>query len=260
MNLEGIVAVASGGASGLGAATAKALAERGARVAIWDLNQERGTEQAEQLDGLYVKVNVADENSVRQGLEITQERLGTPRVMVNTAGIATSGKIVGRNGPHSLDVFMQAINVNLVGTFNCSRFTAAAMQRLEPLADGERGVIINTASIAAFEGQVGQVAYAASKGGVASMTLVMARELASKGIRCNAIAPGVFATPMVTQLPENIVTELGAAVPFPNRLGRPEEYASLAREICENSFINGTTIRLDGAIRLQARQWKHKSG
>ncbi len=260
MNLEGIVAVASGGASGLGAATAKALAECGARVAIWDLHQEHGTTQAEQLDGLYVKVNVADEDSVRQALEITQKRLGTPRVMVNTAGIATSGKIVGRDGPHSLDVFMQAINVNLVGTFNCSRFTADAMQRLEPLEDGERGVIINTASIAAFEGQVGQVAYAASKGGVASMTLVMARELASKGIRCNAIAPGVFATPMVTQLPENVVTELSAAVPFPNRLGHPEEYASLVREICENSFINGTTIRLDGAIRLQARQWKHKSG
>ena len=260
MNLEGTVALTSGGASGLGAATAKALAERGARVAIWDLNQERGTLLAKELEGLFVKVNVADEDSVRQGMAITQEQLGTPRIMVNTAGVATSGKIVGRDGPHSLEVFMQAINVNLVGTFNCSRFAADAMQRLQPLEDGERGVLINTASIAAFEGQVGQVAYSASKGGVASMTLVMARELAGKGIRCNAIAPGVFSTPMVMQLPENVVTELGAAVPFPNRLGHPEEYASLVREICENSFINGTTIRLDGAIRLQARQWKHKSG
>lgn len=253
MNLQGTAAVVTGGASGLGEATARELAKAGAKVTIFDLNEERGQAVAKDIGGAFAKVDVADEASVNAGLDVGAKAHGQARVLVNCAGIAIGEKTVAKGVPHDLGRFTKLIQVNLIGTFNCIRLTAARMVALDPLVDGERDVIVNTASVAAFEGQIGQVAYSASKGGVVGMTVPIARDLAGDGIRVCTIAPGLFLTPMMKGLPQNIQDALGASVPFPKRLGEPAEYAMLARHICENRMLNGETIRLDGAIRLAPR-------
>lgn len=253
MKLSGSTAIITGGASGLGAATAEALVAEGAKTALWDLNAEKGEALAKKLGGVFCNVNVADEESVKAGLAKTITELGGPRILVNCAGVAIGEKTVGKNGPHKLDSFKRVIDVNLIGTFNCIRLVCEEMEKLDPLDDGERGVIINTASVAAFEGQIGQAAYSASKGGVVGMTLPVSRDLMNAGIRCNTIAPGIFWTPMMAGMDQKVQDALAAMVPFPKRLGRPEEYASLATEICRNTMINGAVIRIDGAIRMQPR-------
>ncbi|HXI85984.1 MAG TPA: 3-hydroxyacyl-CoA dehydrogenase [Parvularculaceae bacterium] len=253
MKLPGHSAVVTGGASGLGAATAESLSGEGVKVAIWDMNAEKGEALAEKIGGVFCEANVADEASVESALSKTLGAIGGPRILVNCAGIGVAEKTVGKNGPHNLANFKRVIDVNLVGTFNCIRLVAAEMEKLDPLADGERGVVINTASVAAFDGQIGQAAYSASKGGVVGMTLPIARDLMNIGVRCNTIAPGLFHTPMMAGLDQKVQDALAAMVPFPKRLGRPEEYASLALEICRNTMINGAVIRLDGAIRMQPR-------
>jgi NAD(P)-dependent dehydrogenase (short-subunit alcohol dehydrogenase family) len=236
----------AGGGSGLGAATANMLADSGAQVVVADL-------KGEALErGRFVETDVTDEDSVREAVETAQE-LGVLRGAVNCAGVASAEKVLGREGPHSLDSFAKVVQVNLVGTFNVVRLAAEAISRSEPLESGERGVIVNTASVAAFDGQIGQVAYAASKGGVVAMTLPVARELARSGIRVMAIAPGIFDTPMMAGLPEDARVSLGKQVPFPPRLGKPEEYAALVKHIVENELLNGEVIRLDGAIRMAPR-------
>lgn len=253
MNLSETSAIITGGASGLGAATAEALSREGVKVALWDLNAGKGEALAEKLGGIFCNVNVAEEASVADALAKTVAAHGTPWILVNCAGIAIGEKTVGKNGPHRLESFRQVIDVNLVGTFNCIRLVAAEMEKNEPQEDGERGAIINTASVAAFEGQIGQAAYAASKGGVVSMTLPIARDLMNMGVRVNTIAPGIFWTPMMAGMDQKVQDALAAMVPFPKRLGKPEEYASLALEICNNTMINGAVIRLDGAIRMQPK-------
>ncbi len=253
MNLTGHSAIVTGGASGLGAATAEALHASGCKLALWDMNAEKGEALAEKLGGVFCAVNVADEASVKAGLEKTLAAIGTPRVLVNCAGIAIGEKTIGKNGPHKLDSYKRVLDVNLAGTFNCIRLVAEQMEKLDGLEDGERGVIICTASVAAFEGQIGQAAYAASKAGVVGMTLPVARDLMNVGIRCNTIAPGIFWTPMMAGMDPKVQDALAAMVPFPKRLGRPEEFASLALEICRNTMINGAVIRLDGAIRMQPK-------
>lgn len=253
MKFSGVSAVITGGASGLGAATAEALAGEGAHVALWDMNAEKGEALAKKLGGVFASVDVADEASVKAALAATIDANGAPRILVNCAGIAIAMKTVGKDGAHRLDLYRKVIDVNLVGTFNCIRLVAAEMEKLDPLSDGERGVIVNTASVAAFEGQIGQAAYAASKGGVAAMTLPVARDLMNAGIRCNTIAPGIFWTPMMAGMDQKVQDALAAMVPFPKRLGKPEEFASLALEICRNVMLNGAVIRLDGAIRMQPR-------
>jgi NAD(P)-dependent dehydrogenase (short-subunit alcohol dehydrogenase family) len=253
MEIKGATAIITGGASGLGAATAQALNAQGARVAVWDLNADKGEALAKSLGGVFCSVNVSEEESVAAGLARTLAAVGAPRILVNCAGIAVGEKTIGKNGPHRLDVYKRVIDINLVGTFNCIRLVAAEMEKLSPLEDGERGVIINTASVAAFEGQIGQAAYGASKAGVAGMTLPVARDLMGVGIRCNTIAPGIFWTPMMAGMDQKVQDALAAMVPFPKRLGRPEEFASLALEICRNVMLNGSVIRLDGAIRMQPK-------
>ena len=253
MDLKNKSAIVTGGASGLGGATAEALAAAGSKVAIWDLNEEKGEALAEKLGGVFAKTNVADEESVSAALTKSVDAIGAPRVLVNCAGIATGEKTLGKNGPHVLDNFKRVLDVNLTGTFNCIRLVVAKMESLEPQEDGERGVVINTASVAAYEGQIGQAAYSASKGGVVGMTLPIARDLMNMGVRVNTIAPGIFWTPMMAGMDQKVQDALAAMVPFPKRLGKPEEYASLALEICRNVMINGTVIRLDGAIRMQPR-------
>jgi len=253
MDLNGHSAIITGGASGLGGATAEALAAAGAKVALWDLNAEKGEALAAKLGGVFCETNVASEESVAAAIGKSIEAIGTPRVLVNCAGIATGEKTIGKNGPHVLDNYKRVLDINLTGTFNCIRLVAAEIEKLDPLEDGERGVIINTASVAAFEGQIGQAAYSASKGGVVGMTLPIARDLMNMGIRVNTIAPGIFWTPMMAGMDQKVQDALAAMVPFPKRLGKPEEYASLAMEICRNVMINGTVIRLDGAIRMQPR-------
>jgi len=253
MDLSGVSAIVTGGASGLGGATAEALAGAGAKVAIWDLNEEKGREHAATLGGAFFPVDVSSEDSVAEALAGTVSAHGTPSVLVNCAGIAIGEKTVGKNGPHRLESYRKVLDVNLVGTFNCIRLVAVEMEKNAPQADGERGVIINTASVAAYEGQIGQAAYAASKGGVVGMTLPVARDLMNAGIRCNTIAPGIFWTPMMAGMDQKVQDALAAMVPFPKRLGRPDEFASLAMEICRNTMINGAVIRLDGAIRMQPK-------
>ena len=253
MKLSGTSAIVTGGASGLGGATAEALAADGAKVAIWDLNEEKGKAHAEKLGGVFFPVDVSSEDSVAKALEGSVAAHGTPSVLVNCAGIAIGEKTIGKNGPHRLESYKKVLDVNLAGTFNCIRLVAVEMEKNEPQEDGERGVIINTASVAAYEGQIGQPAYAASKGGVVGMTLPVARDLMNIGVRCNTIAPGIFWTPMMAGMDQKVQDALAAMVPFPKRLGRPEEFASLAMEICRNTMINGTVIRLDGAIRMQPR-------
>ncbi|MCC7411897.1 MAG: 3-hydroxyacyl-CoA dehydrogenase [Gammaproteobacteria bacterium] len=250
MKLDKIAVIVTGGASGLGAATAKRLAAAGAKVTVFDRDAERGAAMAKSLGGVFAQVDVSDEASVKAGLDRAAAAHGEARVLVNCAGIAIAAKTVGKDGPHPLGDFERVVRVNLIGTFNCIRLAATRMATLDPLTDGERGVIVNTASVAAFDGQIGQVAYSASKGGVVGMTLPIARDLARSGIRVCTIAPGLFKTPMMAGLPEEAQKALAAAVPFPTRLGDPDEYAMLAQQICENPMLNGETIRLDGAIRL----------
>jgi NAD(P)-dependent dehydrogenase (short-subunit alcohol dehydrogenase family) len=252
MRIDGCAAIVTGAASGLGLATARMLAVQGARVALFDIDAARVAEVAESLgaEAQGLQCDVGDAASAEHALGEAIAAHGVPRVLVSCAGIATGKRIVGRDGAMLLADFERVIRVNLIGTFNLLRLVAAEMARLEPDAEGERGVIVNTASIAAFEGQIGQAAYAASKGGVAALTLPAARELAHHGIRVVAIAPGIFATPMLMGLPEQVQQSLAASVPFPNRLGRPAEYAALVQHILANPMLNGEVIRLDGALRM----------
>jgi len=253
MDLNGLAAIVTGGASGLGGATARLLAARGAKVAIFDVNAEAGEAAAAGIGGAFFKVDVTDDAAVAAAVAAAEARHGIARVLVNCAGIAPAARTVGRDGaPHALDVFRKTIEINLIGTFNVLSKAAARMVAAEPLGE-ERGVIVNTASVAACEGQVGQAAYAASKGGVAGLTLPVARDLAQHGIRVVSIAPGLFLTPMMQGFPEHVQEALGKQVPFPNRLGRPEEYALLVESIVRNPMLNGETIRLDGAIRMAPR-------
>lgn len=255
MQLADRVAVITGGASGLGAATARLFASAGANVALWDLNVETGKSLAAELgrQGMFVPTDVTDSAAVQRALTQVQEHYGSLHIVVNCAGIATAERVISRQGPLPLERFERVIRINLIGTFNVLRLAAVLMMQNTPNDDGERGVIINTASVAAFDGQIGQPAYAASKAAVAGMTLPVAREFASHGIRVVAIAPGVFETPMVAGLTEAAQQALAASIPFPRRLGRPEEYAALARHIVENAMLNGETIRLDGALRMAPR-------
>jgi NAD(P)-dependent dehydrogenase (short-subunit alcohol dehydrogenase family) len=253
-------AVVTGGASGLGEATARRLAAAGAKVALFDLNAERGGRVAADIGGLYCDVDVADETSVDQGLDRARRAHGPERILVNCAGIAIGEKTAGRDKKsgttqaHRLSSFTRVVMVNLVGTFHMIAKSAAAMIALEPVtADGGRGVIVNTASIAALEGQIGQAAYAASKGGVMGLTLPVARDLMRDGIRCCTILPGLFDTPMVEGLPEEVRQALAAGIPFPSRLGDPDEFARLALHIVDNDMLNGECIRLDGALRMAPR-------
>jgi NAD(P)-dependent dehydrogenase (short-subunit alcohol dehydrogenase family) len=249
MKLDGVAAIVTGGGSGLGRATAEAFAARGAKVAVFDLNLKAAEEAAKAICGMALAGDVADDASVSAAIAKAAAAHGPARVLVNCAGIGVAKRVVGREGPQPLLDFEKVIRVNLIGTFNMIRLAAAEMAKLEPI-DGERGVMISTASIAAFDGQIGQAAYAASKGGVAAMTLPIAREFAQFGIRVNTIAPGVFMTPMMAGLPQPAQDSLGASVPFPARLGQPAEYAALAVHIIENGYINGETIRIDGALRM----------
>lgn len=253
MNLNGTSAIVTGGASGLGGATAEALAGAGVKVAIWDLKDDEGEAHAKKIGGLFSKVDVSSEESVADAVKAAVDAHGAPSILVNCAGIAIGEKTIGKNGSHRLESYKKVLDVNLTGTFNCIRLVAAEMEKADPQEDGERGVIINTASVAAYEGQIGQAAYSASKGGVVGMTLPIARDLMNAGIRVNTIAPGIFWTPMMAGMDQKVQDALAAMVPFPKRLGKPEEFASLALEICRNAMINGTVIRLDGAIRMQPK-------
>jgi len=249
MEIQGRAAIVTGGASGLGLATAEMLIGAGAKVALLDIGA-RAAEAASRIGGLGVRCDVGDSASAEQALAEARAAHGPAAILVNCAGIAAARRIVGRDGPMPLAEFEQVIRVNLIGTFNLLRLAAADMAGLEPDADGERGVIVCTASVAAFDGQIGQSAYAASKGGVAALTLPAAREFARHGIRVVTIAPGIFETPMLRGLPEAVQRSLAESVPFPKRLGQPQEYALLVRQILDNPMLNGETIRLDGAIRL----------
>lgn len=252
MQIQNNVFIVTGGASGLGAGTARMLAGEGGKVVIADLNEAAGVALAEETGGRFVRCDVTSEAD-GQAVVAAATQLGRLSGLVNCAGIATASKTVGKNGPHPLDAFEKTIRINLIGTFNMIRLAAAAMVGNEPDAEGERGVIINTASVAAFDGQIGQAAYAASKGGVVGMTLAVARDLARDGVRCMTIAPGIFETPMLLGMPQEVQDALGKMVPFPSRLGRPAEYANLARAIIGNPMLNGEVIRLDGAIRMQPK-------
>jgi NAD(P)-dependent dehydrogenase (short-subunit alcohol dehydrogenase family) len=246
METQGGTFLVTGGGSGLGAAVAGNLAEGGADVVVADLEGENNENVR------FIETDVADEESVQDAIDVALE-FGELHGVINCAGVAAARKVLGKEGPHALDSFNKVVQVNLIGTFNVARLAAAAMKENEPTEGDERGVIVNTASVAAFEGQIGQAAYAASKGGVVSLTLPLARELASYGIRVVAIAPGIFDTPMMAELPEEVRESLGNQAPFPSRLGKPKEYAALVRHIVENEMLNGEVIRIDGAIRMAAR-------
>jgi NAD(P)-dependent dehydrogenase (short-subunit alcohol dehydrogenase family) len=250
MNIHGLAAIVTGGASGLGAATARALAGAGAKVAVLDINAAAVEQVAAEIGGIALACDVTSEESVVAAMAAARDRHGPVRVCVSCAGIVTPGKVVGRKGPHSLDSFARVIGVNLIGTFNVMRLAAAEMAAQEPLAGGERGVVVNTASIAAWEGQVGQCAYAASKGGVAALSLPAARELAPLGIRVMAIAPGYFGTPMLAGMPDEVMDGLVASTLFPHRLGDPAEYGRMVLAIVDNPMLNGSAVRLDGAVRM----------
>jgi NAD(P)-dependent dehydrogenase (short-subunit alcohol dehydrogenase family) len=250
MDLRDAGAIVAGGASGLGAATARALAKRGARVAIADLNEDAANALAGEIDGVAFKADVTDETEVEAAVAGAVEALGGIRLAVSCAGIGWAERTVGKNGPANLQPFETVIRVNLIGTFNVLRLAAAAMSENAPGDDGERGAVVMTASIAAYDGQIGQTAYSASKGGVVSLTLPAARDLSRLGIRVCTIAPGLFDTPLLAALPESAREALGQQVPFPSRLGQPEEFAALACHIAENRMLNGETIRLDGALRM----------
>ncbi|WP_414430870.1 3-hydroxyacyl-CoA dehydrogenase [Alcanivorax sp. IL3] len=256
MNITDKVAVITGAASGLGQATAEAIIAKGGKVMILDRDDKRGPEVAVELgaNAAFVQTDVTDEESVKAAIDATVEKFGAIHVCVNCAGVGSAMKTVGReNKPHDLGVFNMVVKINLIGTFNVARLAAAAMAENEPGEDNERGLIVNTASVAAFDGQVGQVAYAATKGGVVGMTLPIARDLAPLGIRCNTIAPGIFNTPLMNAAPDKVKQPLIEMTQFPKRLGNPAEYAQLVCHMIENSFLNGETIRIDGGIRMQPR-------
>ncbi len=259
MELSGVAAIITGGASGLGEATARALAGHGVKVALFDLNREKGEALATEIGGHFCDVDVTDEASVDAGFAAARAAHGQERILVNCAGrgnaikTASRSRETGEISHFPLDAFNRIIQINLVGTFRCIAKSAAGMLTLEPLADGERGVIINTASVAAQDGQAGQAAYAASKAGIVGLTLPIARDLMGNGIRVNTILPGIFDTPLLATAPAHVREALAASVPFPKRLGQPAEYASLALEMCRNSYLNGEHVRLDGAIRMAAR-------
>lgn len=255
MNLENAKAVISGGASGLGYATAKRVIDAGGQVVLLDVNNEQGKASAAELGdhALFINTDVSNESVVRASMQQAKDTMGSITLAVNCAGIATAGRTLGRDGPWPSDNFNRVIQINLVGTYNVTKEAAAHMQLNDPDENGDRGVIISTASIAAFEGQIGQAAYSASKGGVVGMMLPLAREFAQFGIRVNTIAPGIFLTPMMAGMPDDVQASLGQQVPYPQRLGRPEEYAQTAAFIYENPYVNGETIRVDGAIRMQPR-------
>jgi NAD(P)-dependent dehydrogenase (short-subunit alcohol dehydrogenase family) len=254
-----IAAVVTGAASGLGEATARALASQGVRVAVFDMNAERGEAVAGEIGGVFCPVDVTSDEGVAAGFAQARAAHGQERVLVNCAGIAVGQKTVSRDKTtgdirsHDLAAFERVIRINLIGSFRCASLSAAGMATLEPLEDGERGLIVSTASVAAQDGQIGQAAYSASKGGVMAMTLPMARDLMGEGVRVNTILPGIMMTPMMAGMPQNVQDALAASIPFPKRLGRPEEYASLVLEMCRNSYLNGESVRLDGAIRMAPR-------
>jgi len=251
MQIQGQAAIVTGGGSGLGAGTARALAKAGAKVTLFDVNLEAAKAVAAEIGGHVV--DVADAASVEAGFADAKAKHGAARILVNCAGIAPAARIVGKNGAMPLGDFERVIKVNLIGSFNTMRVAAVDMQALDALDDGERGIIISTASVAAFEGQIGQAAYAASKGGIVSLALPAAREFARFGIRVNTIAPGLFGTPLLLNMPQEVQDSLAASVPFPSRFGLPEEYARLAIHMIENTMINGEVVRLDGAIRMQPK-------
>jgi len=253
MQVDGNVAIITGGASGLGAGAARELAKAGGQIAIWDIQEDKGLEIAKEVGGVFCNCDVTSEESVIAAMEETKEALGVGRILVNCAGTGIAIKTSSRGEAHPLDQFQRIININLIGTFNCIRLATTAMIELEPMDHGERGVVINTASVAAYDGQIGQAAYSASKGGIVGMTLPVARDLADKGIRVCTIAPGIFETPLLGTLPDDVRQALANAVPFPQKLGQPSEYAQLARQIVENVMLNAETIRLDGAIRMAPR-------
>jgi NAD(P)-dependent dehydrogenase (short-subunit alcohol dehydrogenase family) len=253
MDIKGHSAIVTGGASGLGAASAEMLAAAGAKVACLDVNLDGARALADKIGGIAVRCDVTSADGAAAALAEARGKIGVPRVLVHCAGVGPAKRIVGRDGPMPLEDYARVININLIGTFNMMRLVAAEMQKLEPLADGERGVMVTTASVAAFEGQIGQAAYASSKGGVAALTMPAAREFAQFGIRVNSIAPGIFHTPMLLALPEEAQKSLAASVPFPKLLGRPEQFAALVRHIVENTYLNGEVIRIDGALRMAPR-------
>ena len=253
MDITGHAAIVTGAASGLGAATASDLARAGAQVACLDVNLDGARAVAAKIGGEAVQCDVTDAGQAATALAQARSRHGPARILINCAGVGPARRIVGRDGPMPLDEFARVININLIGTFNMMRLVAAAMQATEPLPGGERGVIVSTASVAAFEGQIGQSAYSSSKGGVAALTMPAAREFAQFGIRVLAIAPGIFSTPMLRALPQEAQDSLGAAVPFPKRLGEPREFAALVLHCIHNAYLNGEVIRLDGALRMAPR-------
>jgi NAD(P)-dependent dehydrogenase (short-subunit alcohol dehydrogenase family) len=259
MNVSGTAAVVTGGASGLGEATARELARRGAKVAVFDRDIDRGTRVAEEIGGVFCEVDVTADEKVAAAFQKAREAHGQERILVNCAGVANAAKTVARDKQtgeakfYPMQQFELAIQINLIGSFRCIAHSAYGMVGLEPGEDGARGVIINTASVAAEDGQIGQAAYSASKGGVLAMTLPIARDLMNEGIRVNTILPGVFKTPMVAMMPPNVQDALGAQVPFPKRLGKPEEYAELACFLIENAYMNAASVRLDGGIRMAPR-------
>jgi len=254
MDWNGRSAIVTGGASGLGAATAAKLAANGLKVTLFDLNEDMGAAHAAQIGGTFVKVDVSDPASVAAGIDAAIEKHGAPRVLVNCAGIGSAAKTVSRGEPHDFALFERTIRVNLMGSFNCASQVAARMAAADTInKDNARGVIVNTSSVAAFEGQIGQLAYSASKGGIVAMTLPMARDLADKGIRVCTVAPGLFLTPLMATLPQEARESLGAQVPFPSRLGAPEEFAEMVAHITNNPMLNGEVIRLDGGIRMAPR-------
>lgn len=252
MQIENSIFIITGGASGLGAATARMIVNSGGKVVLADVQVEAGEKLADELKGKFIKCDVTSEADGKAVVDAATS-MGTLRGLVNCAGVAPAIKTVGKDGPHPLDAFQRTININLVGTFNMARLAADAMAKTDATDQGERGVIINTASVAAFDGQIGQAAYASSKAAVVGMTLPMARDLSRNGIRVMTIAPGIFETPMLLGMPQEVQDALGRMVPFPPRLGRPAEYAHLAKTIIENVMLNGETIRLDGAIRMQPK-------
>lgn len=250
MEFNNVPAIVTGGASGLGEASARALASAGCKVAVLDLNKEQGEKVASDIGGIFVECDVTSPESVEAALGAARDAHGPCGIAVNCAGIAPAAKILGREGVMPLEKFSKVIQVNLIGTFNVLRLAAADMAQREPNADGERGVIINTASVAAFEGQIGQSAYSASKGGVVALTLQAARELAREGIRVNTIAPGIFMTPMMAGMPQEVQDSLAATLPFPKRLGKPEEFGMMVDQMVRNPILNGEVIRLDCALRM----------
>ena len=251
MKLSTTAAIITGGASGLGEATARHFAANGAKVTILDRDADRGARVAAEIGGFFAETDVTDEASVQAAIDLAADKMGKITATINCAGIAYGIKTIGRDGPHPLDAFKRTIDINLVGTFNVCRLASVVMARNEPEPDGARGVIVNTASVAAFDGQKGQTAYSASKGGIVGMTLPMARDLASSGIRVMTIAPGIFMTPMLAGLPEEVQASLAADVPNPARLGEPAEYGRLAGFIVEMGYLNGEVIRIDGALRMR---------